>query len=194
VTDTNVFQLSQPGTFADPLTEFAIERCQLFAQVSQHLHYDRIDPAKEMARRRTVGADRPSANSPWQASAAECFKRRNRCSPKITSTFSTVSVKLRKTHCEQMFSGCPAKPDLRSVVPYDSEAEDRAVEELSPALPGHGGLAPAAERRAAADTDTLATVPRALAAASSRHFGATGLPRPSTCSSASGGNQCGHNV
>src|SRR6266436_6872175 len=32
-------------------TDVAIERCQLLAQVSQHLHYDRIDPAQEMARR-----------------------------------------------------------------------------------------------------------------------------------------------
>ena len=27
------------------------ERCQLLAQLSQHLHYNRIDPAQEMARR-----------------------------------------------------------------------------------------------------------------------------------------------
>src|SRR6266481_8514132 len=32
-------------------TDVAIERCQLLAQVSQHLHYNRIDPAQEMARR-----------------------------------------------------------------------------------------------------------------------------------------------
>src|SRR4029450_12684293 len=31
-------------------TDVAIERCQLLAQVSQHLHYNRIDPAQEMAR------------------------------------------------------------------------------------------------------------------------------------------------
>jgi hypothetical protein len=32
-------------------TDVAIERRQLLAQVSQHLHYNRIDPAQEMARR-----------------------------------------------------------------------------------------------------------------------------------------------
>jgi hypothetical protein len=31
--------------------DVAIERCQPLAQVSQHLHYDRIDPAQQMVRR-----------------------------------------------------------------------------------------------------------------------------------------------
>ena len=82
--------------------DLAIEGLQLLAQLSQHPRHDRIDPAQQMARRNALFeveqieqlaliARLPTHHGkppPLKASS-----RRNHCSPKITSPFSTPSTR-----------------------------------------------------------------------------------------------------
>ena len=83
----------------------AVERSQLLVQVREHSRHDRIDPTQQMARWNTAFEIEQIeqlaliARLPTHHGKPPPLKpssRRNHCSPKIASPFSTLSFKTRR--------------------------------------------------------------------------------------------------
>src|SRR5262249_14932775 len=101
----------------------AIEGCELLPKLNQYPRHDRIDPPQQIARRdapfeveqvKQLALIARLSTHHGKPPPLNAASRRNHCSPKITSLFSTLSTRSR--HKRECLAAMHAAPQLQDVL------------------------------------------------------------------------------